>query len=172
MNWFMDFRNAAMFGCSRISDRKKDNYCLEKMVQVPFEVDHLQGYVLKVETDLGIKRFMLDTGATHNLIKPSILEDRPRENWFAEIQRYHSSKFILGDKDFGSTPFVVLEISPAFGNLDGILGMEFFKEYVIYLDFEKKIAHIGKSSECLGEEGRAKLKEFDFHLPEGITLNN
>ena len=172
MNWFMDFHNAAMFACGQLADRKKDGYCLDKLLQVPFELDSLQGYILKAETDLGIKRFMLDTGSGHNLIKTSLLKDKTLKDWIPGKQRYHSSKFVMNGRDFGSTAFVPFELSSFFENLDGILGMEFFNEYIVYLDFEKKIAHIGKSTECLGEEDLVKLKNYDFHLPDGITLNN
>ena len=170
-NWFMDFCNAALFACSHLSDRKKDGYCLDELTEIPFKIDNVQGFVLEADTDLGIKKFMLDTGASHNLIKPSVVQDHPVEDWFAQVQRYSSSKFILGGKDFGTTKFVLLEMDPFFGNLDGILGMDFFNEHVVYLDFEKKIAHIGRSDECISGEARDKLRAFQFPLPEGITLN-
>ena len=115
---------------------------------------------------------MLDTGSGHNLIKTSLLKDKTLKDWIPGKQRYHSSKFVMNGRDFGSTAFVPFELSSFFENLDGILGMEFFNEYIVYLDFEKKIAHIGKSTECLGEEDLVKLKNYDFHLPDGITLNN
>ena len=170
-NWFMDFHNYAMFACKQITSRKKNGYHLDKLVQIPFLIDSKQGIILEIGTDLGVKRFMLDTGASCNFIKPSVIGDQICEDQVRGMQAYTSSKFVLGNKDFGIVKFGLFEIPAFFGNLDGILGMDFFNEHVVYLDFEKKIAHIGRSDECISGEARDKLRAFQFPLPEGITLN-
>ena len=158
INLFMDFRNSAMFICNSLSYRKKDGYHLEKLVQFPFEMDRWQGIVWEVDTDLGTKRLLLDTGCSLNLIKPSIVKDQPCEEWLPGLQRYKSSKFVLGERDFGETNLTLSEMSPALGNFDGIIGMEFLEEHVVYLDFKKKIAYVGKSTECLDQNDACQMQ--------------
>ena len=146
-NLFMDFHHSVMFACSRLSDRIKDGYCIKNLVAVPFEMYPEEGVVFTVDTDLGRKKLMLDTGSTKNFIKPCVVGDRCCEEWKAGLQIYHSSKFSVGGKDFGGADFILLKMAPVFKNCDGVIGMEFLKKHIVYLDFKKKIAHIGKSDE-------------------------
>ena len=158
LNLFMDFRNSAMFACHNLNDRKKNGYHLDKLVQFPFEMDINTGIIWKVDTDLGIKKLLLDTGCSLNLIKPSAVKGQPCEEWLPGLQRYKSSKFLLGGKDFGETNLTLSEISPVLGTFDGIIGMEFLKEHVVYLDFKKKIAYVGKSTECLEQADACQMQ--------------
>ena len=144
-NLFLDFHNGIVYGCNKLDNRKKNGYQIQKMVSVPFELNHRSGIVLQAKTDFGIKRFMLDTGASRCLLKPSSSQE--------QMQFYQSSLFRIGKKEFGPQEFLLFEIDSSFDNIDGIIGMDFLKEHVIYLDFKKKLAHIGKASEVSMNRG-------------------
>jgi hypothetical protein len=150
-NLFMDFHNSVMFVCSCLNDRIKDGYRIKNLIAVPFEVYPEEGIFFTVDTDLGTKKFMLDTGSTKNYIKPCVVGDRTCEEWKPGLQIYHSSKFSMGSKDFGGTDFILLKIAPIYKNCDGVIGMEFLNDHIVYLDFKKKIAHIGKSTDIISE---------------------
>lgn len=146
-NLFLDFHNSVMFACCHLKDRKKDGYRPEIFTPAPFYLSREEGIILEFDTDFGRRRFMLDTGSTKSVIKPSLVKNFPQEIRFGAIT-CHSTKFILGGKDFGDIDFFLFEMDSLFDGIDGIIGMDFLKEHAVYLDFEKKIAHIAKSTEC------------------------
>ena len=69
LNLFMDFSHSTMIASSDIQSLKKENYRIENMISVPFDLCHREGIVIKVETDLGPKSFMLDSGTTQTLLR-------------------------------------------------------------------------------------------------------
>ena len=95
---------------------------------------------------------MLDTGCTRSLLKPSVIEGLESTEWNPGLFSWHSSKFSFGGQGFGSLDFLLVEMAPIFSKIDGMIGMDFLKEHVVYIDFQKKRAYIGKSDECLPAE--------------------
>jgi len=90
-----------------------------------------------VETDYGLKRFILDTGADYTVINPINLE----KNHDVLITK----KFIVNGCDLGPSELHVFEFASKFSGFgfDGIIGRDFFLKHAVYLDFEKKTAWIG-----------------------------
>lgn len=147
-NLFMDFQNSVMFACSDLYKRKKEGYDIRKLQPVPFKVLS-EGIIFTANTDLGPRRFLLDTGATHSFLKPSLAKNISSVDLYPGLPCYHSSTFVLGGKDFGAIDLILFEIAPSLGDFDGIIGMDFLKEHIVYLDFAKKEALIGKSLKCM-----------------------
>lgn len=81
---------------------------------------------LNILTDRGIKRFMLDTGATHSAIQRSVLDDQ----WVK-----------IDLEDFGRRRFFALDL-PDNLPFDGILGIDFFDDYAICMDFRTHTLYI------------------------------
>ena len=107
-------------------------YSFEKCIKIPFNIEKY-GIVFSIETDLGSKKMMLDTGATHSIFKK---KGNPPEQW-----TYEMHPLIIGGTDFGNWKFWLLEYSDVF-DCDGILGVDFFKKHAIYFDFHNNIAYI------------------------------
>ena len=98
-------------------------------VALPFAVDH-SGPVISLETNLGEKKFLLDTGATHSIINAT--EDS-------------SLNLKVNDTTFGSWYFFYAQFSPKVASeFDGVLGVDFFKKHAICFDFQQGIVYIQK----------------------------
>lgn len=141
-NLFFDFHNSTFIVTNDISRLKKVGYSLDKFTQVRFERTP-KGYNLEIKIDdVGIKKFAIDTGASHSILCSSSVATIPNTQkcGFPMLQ---TSRFIIGSKDFGNQELLILEFPTHCTDIDGILGMDFLKEHVIYLDFTKMIAYIG-----------------------------
>ena len=147
-NIFMDFGSGMMYACCHLRDRKKDGYIPSKFIRVPFELDDREGIVLTIGTDFGQRRFMLDTGATKCVVQPFVVKERECSEWRPGVLQCHSEQCVIGGKDFGGVDFLLYELAPIFERLDGVIGMDFMMKHVVYLDFGKKMAYIGKANEC------------------------
>jgi hypothetical protein len=83
--------------------------------------------LLSIETDTGTYRLMLDTGSTSTAIRAP-----------------HSAiteKFCIMGHDFGERPIKALDVNPRL-EFDGFLGMDFFREYPLFIDYSNKVIFI------------------------------
>ncbi len=141
---FLDLQNSSVFMVKDLRRFHEVPYSPEKMAQVPLQVEN--GYlVIEVETDFGRRRFLLDTGATLNLLKPSFLIDGEEILSCLEKKIISSATFQVGGVDLGSEDFCLFPMSSDLGEIDGILGMSFFRKYAIFLDFQNHVAYIGST---------------------------
>lgn len=140
-NIFLDFPHSQICICNDISDLQKFGYSIENFITIPL-VKGRTGWILQAETDLGKTRFSLDTGSTLSFIRqqdlPSaqIKKDNPR------LSYVDSSRFIIGDQDFGSVNLHLLDITPELHEIDGLLGMDFLKKHPIYIDPKKQLIYV------------------------------
>lgn len=144
-NFCFDFHNSCIYPCSHIKELKKYGYPIDEFVRVPFDVYH--GIVINIDTDLGTKRFLVDTGTTHSLIRPSLLDGQQFEEGPAGsgIKIYKSSKFVIGNKDFGSKRLAHFEITPFLEKIDGVLGMDFLRHHTVFIDFENNSIYFNEA---------------------------
>lgn len=137
---FIDFPNSALTLREKGSGKK---WCSpKKFVSIPFTLDAL-GISISLESDSGIYRILLDTGASFSFIKKSIarkIDLREVEPGSGDVY-FPSNKLKLGDCNYGPWEFGVYDISDAW-KIDGCLGADFFLEYAVYLDFQNHIAYI------------------------------
>lgn len=103
------------------------------------------GLILDVNTDLGLIRLSLDTCATHSLIRSSSAHDLTLlENRYG-MDKMTSEKFVIEGTDFGRTDLYLYDITPELEEIDGVLGMDFLKNRVLYIDYPNKMLYIGVS---------------------------
>jgi len=102
---------------------------------IPFEMGKA-GVILNVHTDFGIKRLLLDSAATKSLIRLS-LEERDQVN-----DECVTTKLTADGIDLGCWEFNFFDIAESFDDIDGILGIDFFKKSIIGLDFTAKVVYI------------------------------
>lgn len=143
---FLDLNHSTVFMIENINDFDENRYSIKNMVKIPLERAH-SCLAIEVDTDFGKKRFLLDTGATENLINSSLLSDAFSVESSPQGKEllFTSFKFQIGGKNFGNEKFSPSSISPAFNDIDGILGMSFFRKYAVFLDFNNNLAYIGPS---------------------------
>lgn len=135
-----DFPNSAIYlGKSFDKDISHKNF-----VKVPFTLEKY-GVVLSVETDQGLHRFSLDTGAGFSVIRNSLIDKMHLKELGKGTNRWYfqTKKMTLDGYNFGQWEFALYPIAEEF-DIDGSLGIDFFKEHAIYLDFSNRIAYIKK----------------------------
>jgi hypothetical protein len=97
--------------------------------------------IIPINTDLGTKQFMLDTGTNACILKDSLLDKYssahksnleyfPPGRWI-----FQSLKMEIGDTNFGNQQFILLECGKPMESIDGVLGIDFFYKHPMYLDF-------------------------------------
>lgn len=138
-NILFDFPHLSLYLSQKeISDFRKENWLiLHQVIEIPFE-ENKNGTIVSLETDLGSTRFMLDTGSTHSCLRSSRVKRENAKEVRPEKWVFTSQKFGFGDIDFGKKEFFLFEFTSILNDVDGILGVDFFKHHIIYLDYKNK----------------------------------
>jgi hypothetical protein len=144
-NFLLDFSRSRIILCNSFKDLKRDHYKLENFVKVSFHINQ-NGICFQVDTDVGMKTLVLDTGSSCSIVKESFVEKQCSTESLHGMPMWWTKKFILGGFDFGCRNLGLFHISSDLTDMDGILGMDFLKEYAVYIDTGQSIAYIGKSS--------------------------
>jgi len=142
-NLLLDFGHSRIFVSNDMNKLKHAGYPVSSWEKIPFEVIPV-GIVLHINTDLGLKRFAIDTRSTLNLIRPSYLKDKKRRKDKAGLPYFTSFTFMVGKKDFGRTKLHLYDTAQEPEEIDGLLGEPFLKKHAIYLDFEKQLVYVAK----------------------------
>lgn len=134
----LDFKNSRIFVSNDIKRLKTLGFDIANFKKIPME--NGRGVVLQIETDFGIKKFFIDTGSTVTSLRKTDLLNQNKSKHNVPIST--TKKFIIGGEDFGNQDFYLLEITPELNEIDGILGMDFLKKHVVYIDFPGKVVYI------------------------------
>jgi hypothetical protein len=144
-NLLLDFQNSRIIVSNDLKKLGQAGFDIESMAKVPME--NGRGIIFNVNTDLGIKKFDLDTGATINVVRASLLENKECKRGPHGLDTFTTSKFIVDKTDFGKVTLHLLDVTPELHELDGCIGMRFLKDHVVYIDYQHKILYIGKPNE-------------------------
>jgi hypothetical protein len=141
VNLLVDLKNSQIAFCDSLETLENQGYSIQSLTKIPLLLD--QGLIeLEVETSKGPLRCMLDTGATWNILNHEIDDGKSIDQavWEPEnILKFHSFK--IGEKEFGPINFHLIPIKIPI-HIQAILGMEFFQDHLVFLDFERKTAYI------------------------------
>ncbi len=107
----------------------------EDFIRIPFELCKC-GPVLSVQTDSGIKKFLLDTGASHSFYRELNLQSTEAIHLSMNIEG-----LLLDHWEFFPYPISLNLIN----EIDGVLGVDFFKTYAICFDCKGGYIYIRKS---------------------------
>jgi hypothetical protein len=144
-NLLLDLQNSEMIACKSSDQLKKAGFLLNRMVQVPFEENGTKGIIIKVDTDLGALKLAIDTGATSTLVRTPNFQVQNKATDERGFQFVDSKMFVIGNRDFGAKKLILYKITPELTFVDGLLGMDFLKKHVVYIDYKNKVVYIGKS---------------------------
>lgn len=139
-NLLLDFPSSRICITNHLKRLKKAHELFKKWIKAPFTID--RGILVIIETDLGPKRFMLDTGSTVTWIRSSSLSKDQLKVGDLGLPFFPNSKFVIGDHDFGAWNLYSLDIAPELDFIDGFLGMDFLKNHSTYIDFSKHLLSI------------------------------
>ena len=136
-NLFLDFSNSAIYACNYFSQLQPLNIFEKKAQKIPFKL-HRDGILLEIDTDYGQKKVILDTGASHTVLKSSLFNlSMKKEEISPQLHYVISAKFSIQGIHFGETTIVLIPLCPEC-DFDGYLGMDFLKDKQIYIDYPKK----------------------------------
>ena len=136
---FFDIGNSVFYftrGPSSLPKLEEKGYSIKSLFSSPFKLDWI-GCVFTVDSNLGKKKFLLDTGCTYSLIKASIVSPEKKVTTLHNVT--------IGDYSIGDMEFHLLDFAEQFDEIDGIIGMDFLSKHIIYLDFKAEKALIGPS---------------------------
>lgn len=125
-NLLLDFPHSTIYASRDHSLLQKAGLLSQNLLTIPF-VLHPDGIILSVTTDAGIYRLLLDTGATGILIRAPHPE-------FTE-------HFHIMEHDFGPRSILPFDLNSSCP-FEGLLGMDFLREYPLFIDYANKIIFI------------------------------
>jgi hypothetical protein len=140
----VDMKNSQVAFCDNLNTLKKYGYSIDDFVKIPLLTE--RGLVeFEAKTINGSLRCVLDTGTTWNILNAEIEEGKSIEQVIFEpsnILEYPS--FAIDEKEFGPVAFHQIPIKIPI-QIEAILGMEFFADHLIFLDFVEKAVYFKKS---------------------------
>lgn len=125
-NLFLDFSHAAVYASNDSLSLQKRGLLSQNLLAIPFTL-HRDGIILSINTDVGTYRLILDTGATGTLIRAP----HPTS----------TEQFRIMGHDFGKRSVMPFDLFPEC-TFDGLLGMDFLREYPLFIDYVNKIIFI------------------------------
>jgi hypothetical protein len=142
VNLLLDMECSKMILTSSFKKLKNDGYDLNVFEKIPFKLGP-KGIVIEVDTDLGKMKLSLDTGFTlttlHNFLYPKDVEKKMSRYG---LPLFTTSQFTMNETNFGSKEIYFLNMAEELNDIDGLLGMDFIKKHVMYIDFQKQCLYI------------------------------
>lgn len=140
LNGFFDLGNKKIALCNNLKRLKAEGYDTESLIKTPLYQD--RGFVeVDIKTEDGVMRCVLDTGCNLNVLNTPPLIGQTE---FDLSDTHTFSDFYISDVNFGETEFVHLPIDLPI-HVDAILGMKFFLDHMVFLDFQCGVAYFAPS---------------------------
>jgi hypothetical protein len=139
-NLLFDLKNEKIAFCDSLSTLKKQGYEIQKFVKAPLLID--RGLIeIEAETDGGTLRCMLDTGSTFNGFNSNKEENVSMQELFWNPEYFLTKHtFKINQQEFGPITFRQFPIRLPIP-IDVILGMDFFLENIVFLDFANSFVY-------------------------------
>ncbi len=136
----LDLGNEKMAVCDSLATLKKKGYPTESYTKTPLILD--RGLLeIDISTPDGPMRCVLDTGCTVNCIHASELAGQTK---FDLENVCNFSEFKISEKNFGPIKFMRIHFQLPI-EVDACLGMEFFNDNLVFLDFLNHVAYFAPS---------------------------
>jgi len=131
-NLLLDFPHSRIIVCDTFSKLQAKKVVGSHWIRVPFEI-HRGGIIFHVDTDFGTLKLAINTTCTLTHLHSSFIPAGKSSV---------SSSFALGGLQFGSVTFQSINLPEGLSEIDGFIGMDFFKKHAMYLDYTHKVAYI------------------------------
>ncbi|MCB1067515.1 MAG: hypothetical protein H6615_11120 [Ignavibacteria bacterium] len=142
MNLLIDSKRSKMIITNDRKKLKKNGYDLEKFLKIPFTFNS-KGIVLKVRTDLGVSKLLLDTGLTSTVLHENLYPDYIEKCFdYRGLLSLNSNRFSIEKINFGPKELCFINFTEKLQGVDGAIGMDFIKDHVIYVDFLQNALYI------------------------------
>lgn len=144
-NLFIDILNCQIAFCDSIDTLRNNGYPIETFVKTSliFEKGLAE---IEVSTPNGLLRCILDTGSTWNILNAQLDNEESWDQLMWEKENTSEfSFFTIEGTDFGPTCFHRMPIRMPI-QIEAVLGVEFFKTHLVFLDFSEKFVYISKKT--------------------------
>jgi hypothetical protein len=155
-NLLLDLKNAKIIACNHKRQLRKMGFLLNDTVKVSFE-EGTKGIIVNFDTDVGILRLGLDTGSTITLVRANRLQDEKCAKDERGFYFFTTQRFSIGNKNFGTKHLFLYDITSDLKEIDGMLGMDFLKKHVIYIDYKDKCIYIEDHNHQIPEMSGQKV---------------
>jgi hypothetical protein len=144
VNLYLDLGNSSAIMCDSVKTWELEGNSLEDFIKVPLRI-HPELRILEIEIELNnqICHCMLDTGFSFNVLRKEEVQDLPVMTAYRDPNNITKLPLVAGNQDFGPITFHNIPIH--IDEINAILGMDFFLEHQIYIDFPNKQVYISKS---------------------------
>jgi len=130
----IDCKNHQLAICDSVETLQRRGFPIGRFTMTPFSLNH--GFIeFDAISDKGQIHCVLDTGATWNMCNKKPENVRNNMPLFNARDTFEISRFQIEAKDFGPITFNRIH-SPL--PLDAIIGMEFFKDTMVIIDFKNQ----------------------------------
>jgi hypothetical protein len=154
-NLFLDLGNDTIVFCDSLSTLEQQGYAVSTFTKTPLTSE--RGLIeMEAETSNGHLLCVLDTGSTCNILNEKSQKDTDtNELVFDPKDSFEMPSFTIDEKEFGPLAFRRIPIELPI-HVEAILGMDFFKKNMVFLDFTNNLIYLAPSVK--NKEG-APLKE-------------
>ena len=143
-NILIDVAQGGIALCDSLETLKTMGYAIENFAKAKLLTD--RGLLeFEANTIEGILRCALDTGASLNVLNKETTESIQTAIWEAS-NKISVSPFLIENQDFGPISFHQIPIQIPIP-IQAILGMDFFRTHVIFIDFSKNLAYFSQAQE-------------------------
>jgi hypothetical protein len=144
VNLLVDIKRFQIAFCDSLETLRGHGYATDTFTKAPLSVE--RGLVeFEAKTPAGPLRCVLDTGCTWNLLHTEIESGKTIEDVLFEPENsLEYASFEIGAKDFGPMSFHRIPIKIPIP-VEAILGMEFFENHLVFLDFLHNCVYFSKA---------------------------
>lgn len=140
-NYLLDFPHQKFILCNNFAKLKENGYFFDDFIKVPVRCTPF-GVILTFTTDLGQVRLLLDTGCTLTMVRANLIQDKSLKSDWRKLSYVTLEKFEIGNRDFKNQNIYAFNLSEELTLFDGVLGMDFLKQHMLYLDRENSAIYI------------------------------
>jgi len=143
VNLLIDVSKSTIAFCDSLETLKQQGYLIDRFVEVPLLID--RGIIEFIaETPDGSMVCSLDTGSTVNMLNEEIEEENLSQLIWDPQYTLNLDSLKIGSIEFGPIRVHRFPIKLPI-RIDVSLGMEFFNENLVFIDFTKKKIYFSKN---------------------------
>lgn len=138
-----DYPNSKLYIAQSINRLLEEGLIKDDWAKIPLHIESF-GLVCLLETELGKQKFLLDTGSSLSFIKNSVEKASLAKKSRSGKSFLSIEKLLVDNVNLGKWEFWLYDLAENFGDVDGILGLDFFMTHKVCIDFCGQTAYIPK----------------------------
>jgi hypothetical protein len=144
-NLFLDIDSSLIVFSDSLETIRQNGYVEMHFAKVPLILDN--GCIeVQAQGPTGALRCLLDTGASMSVMHTESKKEQTLEQALQDPENIsRDNSLMIGETSFGPIVFFHLPIHLP-GKIEAILGMDFFREHMVFIDFSEKYVYIAQKA--------------------------